>query len=127
MTTFQVNLLIMIVNKTATVLIFVVAVLHTWFMILESFLWAKPIGMKIFKLTPEKAQTTKVLAQNQGLYNGFLAAGLFWALLSLRMDIAIFFLSCVVIAGIVGGFTVSRNIIFVQSVPAIAALVMLFI
>ena len=112
-------------NIISSVLIVFVALLHIYFLILEMFLWTKPIGMKAFGFSMEKAQITKVLAINQGLYNGFLAAGLIWSLFE-RLDVAIFFLCCVVIAGIVGGLTASKKIFFIQSVPAILALISLF-
>jgi putative membrane protein len=101
-----------------------VALLHGYFLVLEMFLWDKPKGMRTFGLTPEKAAMTKSLAMNQGLYNGFLAAGLFWGL-SLGASgnpIKIFFLLCVIVAGLYGGFTASRKIIFIQAVPAAIAL-----
>jgi len=89
-------------------------------LVLEMFLWDKPLGMKIFRLTPERAASSKALAANQGLYNGFLAAGLIWALI-LGVEgraIAIFFLNCVVVAGVFGAATVSKRILYVQAVPA---------
>lgn len=114
-------------KTVATSLTYLIAILHVWFMILESFLWTKPLGMKIFGMKPEMALATKVLAQNQGLYNGFLAAGLFWGAFSGDIKISVFFLSCVVIAGIVGGVTASLNIIFVQALPALIALVFVLV
>jgi len=104
-----------------------VALLHVWFLVLEMFLWTKPIGMKTFRLTPEKAQETKVLAANQGLYNGFLVAGLVWGLTLGAGGFAVkaFFLGCVVVAGVFGAATVSSKILFVQAVPAVVALVLL--
>lgn len=105
-----------------TVLISLVGILHLWFMILESFLWTKPIGLKTFKITPEHAALTKSLAQNQGLYNGFLAAGLFWGAIFGDFTASVFFLVCVIIAGIVGAFTVNKKIFFVQALPALIAL-----
>lgn len=108
-----------------TIFIFIVGILHVWFMILESFLWTKPLGRKTFRLSPEQAAATKSLAQNQGLYNGFLAAGLFWGAIAENFQVSMFFLSCVILAGIVGGFTVSKKIIFVQSLPALIAMALL--
>lgn len=105
---------------------YLIGVFHIGFMILESFLWTKPLGLKVFGMKPEMALATKVLAQNQGLYNGFLAAGLFWGAFSGDIKISVFFLSCVVIAGIVGGMTASLNIIFVQALPAVVALILVF-
>jgi putative membrane protein len=100
----------------------IIGLLHLGFLILESFLWTKPMGRKIFRLTPEKAQLLKVMAFNQGFYNGFLAAGLFWAAFSDDRFVSLFFLSCVVVAGIVGGASVSRSIYFIQALPALVAL-----
>jgi putative membrane protein len=100
-----------------------VALLHGWFLVLEMFLWTKPYGRRVFHLTEEKAQATKSLAANQGLYNGFLAAGLVWGL-SLGEDghaIRLFFLGCVIIAGIFGAITVGRKILYVQALPAAVA------
>ncbi len=107
-------------------LVGLIAVLHVYILVLEMFLWDKPFGLKAFGNSLEKAQLTKVLAQNQGLYNGFLAAGLFWALIApetYAVALANFFLSCVLIAGIYGGLTASRKIIYIQSVPALLALI----
>jgi len=108
----------------ADVLVAVVALLHVWFLVLEMFLWDKPLGMKTFRQTPEKAAVTKVLAANQGLYNGFLAAGLFWGLSlgAAGSSIKLFFLGCVVVAGVYGAATVSRKILFVQALPAALAM-----
>ncbi|ENX56381.1 MULTISPECIES: DUF1304 domain-containing protein [Acinetobacter] len=108
------------------VLIGLIAVLHVYILVLEMFLWDKPYGLKAFGNSLEKAQLTKVLAQNQGLYNGFLAAGLFWSLLApvtYAIAIANFFLGCVLIAGIYGGLTASKKIIYIQAVPALIALI----
>ncbi len=115
-----------IASSIATAL---VAILHTYFMILEMFLWTKPAGRKAFKLTQEQAESTKVLAANQGLYNGFIAAGLYWGIYLgvAGMQIKIFFLGCVLVAGIYGAATVSRNIFFIQGLPAVIALAMLLL
>lgn len=101
-----------------------VAVLHLYFLVLEMFLWTKPYGRRVFQLTPEKAEMTKSLALNQGLYNGFLAAGLGWGLLAGAdgHTIKVFFLSCVIIAGLVGAATANRKILWVQAVPGAIAL-----
>jgi len=106
-----------------------IALLHCYFLVLEMFLWDKPLGRKTFKLSADTAKASKNLAANQGLYNGFLAAGLVWGLLlgSAGIAILVFFLSCIVIAGIFGGFTVSKRIFFIQALPAIMALILLFI
>ena len=109
-----------------TILIALIAILHVYILVLEMFLWDKPYGLKAFGNTLEKAQLTKVLAQNQGLYNGFLAAGLFWSLLAptaCAVAIANFFLGCVLVAGIYGGLTASKKIIYIQAVPALTTLI----
>jgi putative membrane protein len=108
----------------ANIAVGLVAVLHLYFLVLEMFLWAKPFGRRTFGLTPEFAAASKSLAANQGLYNGFLAAGLIWGLsLGEAGDsIKIFFLGCVIVAGIFGAATASRKILWVQALPgAIAA------
>ena len=106
----------------ATVLVLLVAVLHVYILVLEMFLWTRPLGLKTFRNTPEKAAMTKVLASNQGLYNGFLAAALFAGLAFGQPVLVVFGLACVIVAGVYGAATVSRRIFFVQSVPAILAL-----
>lgn len=106
----------------AAVLVVLVAVLHAWFLVLEMFLWTRPAGLKTFRNTPEKAETTRVLAANQGLYNGFLSAGLLWGLVTAQWNVVVFFLLCVVVAALYGAWSVSRRIFYVQGVPAIAAL-----
>ena len=108
----------------STILIALVALLHLYFLVLEMFLWDKPQGMKAFGLTPEFAVSTKVLAANQGLYNGFLAAGLIWGLWlgAAGFQIKVFFLGCVIIAGLYGAATAGRKILYVQAVPAALAL-----
>jgi len=105
-------------------LVLLVALLHLWFLVLEMFLWTKPLGLKVFRNTPEKAQATKVLAANQGLYNGFLVAGLLWGLWlgSAGMQVKVFFLGCVIVAGVYGAWSVSRRILWVQAAPAAVAL-----
>ena len=107
----------------ANIAIALVALLHLWFLILEMFLWDKPFGLKAFGLTPERAAASKSLAANQGLYNGFLAAGLLWGLIlgPAGRDIEIFFLACVIVAGVFGAFTASRKIFWVQGLPGIVA------
>lgn len=109
-------------STTAMALIVLVALLHVWFLVLEMFLWTKPLGMKTFRNTAEKAEITKVLAANQGLYNGFLAAGLSWAVFADKQDVAMFFLGCVVVAALYGAYSVSKRIFYVQGVPALAAI-----
>jgi putative membrane protein len=110
-------------------LIALVALLHVYFLVLEMFLWDNPKGLKTFGNTPEKAAATKVLAANQGLYNGFLAAGLLVGLWMGDAGIAfkVFFLLCVVIAGAYGAATVSKKILYVQSVPAVLALIFVWL
>ncbi len=109
-------------SPIAIVLIVLVALLHVYFLALEMFLWTRPLGMKTFRNTPEKAEITKVLAANQGLYNGFLAAGLLWSVVAVKQDVALFFLGCVVVAALYGAYSVSKRIFYVQGVPAIAAI-----
>jgi len=111
-------------NTIAMVLTALVALLHGYFLVLEMFLWDRPMGRRAFGTTPEFATASKTLAANQGLYNGFLAAGLIWglALGSQGVPIRIFFLMCVLIAGIYGGITASRRILLVQGAPAALAL-----
>ena len=111
----------------ATVLLVLVALLHLYFLVLEMFLWTRPLGLKTFRNTPEKAEITRVLAANQGLYNGFLAAGLLYAAVTGSREFALFFLACVVVAGLYGACSVNKRIFFVQAVPAIAGLLALFL
>ena len=108
----------------ADVLVALVALLHVWFLVLEMFLWDKPLGMKTFRQTPETAAITKVLAANQGLYNGFLAAGLLWGLWlgAGGVPVKVFFLGCVIVAGLYGAATVGKKILFVQALPAAVAM-----
>lgn len=107
-----------------TIAVVLVALLHLYFLVLEMFLWDKPFGRRVFKLTPEFAAASKSLAANQGLYNGFLVAGLLWgaALGPAGTPIKVFFLSCVIVAGVFGAVTVSRTILFAQAIPGIIAL-----
>ena len=115
----------------ANILVALVAALHAYFLILEMFLWDKSLGLKTFRNTAEKAETTKVLAANQGLYNGFLAAGLVWGLIhgnpAFAFQIKVFFLLCVIVAGAYGAATVSIRILMVQALPAAIALIALFL
>jgi putative membrane protein len=106
----------------ALLLVAFVALSHVGFLILEMFYWNEPVGRDIFNTTPELAASTQVLAANQGLYNGFLAAGLLWGLFSGRRDLKIFFLCCVIVAGVYGGLTANMSILYIQGVPALAAL-----
>ena len=116
-------------TNTANILIGLVAVLHLYFLVLEMFLWDRPLGLRTFGHSPEAAAVSKKLAMSQGLYNGFLAAGLVWGLsLGAAGDaIKLFFLGCVVIAGVFGGITVARKILFVQALPAVVAIAVLFL
>ena len=115
----------------ALLLVAVVALSHLGFMVLEMFYWNHPIGRQIFETTPDFAAASAVLAANQGLYNGFLAAGLVWGLLhgvaAFAFQIKIFFLICVITAGIYGAATVSGRILLVQAAPAAIALIMLWL
>lgn len=111
----------------ADLLVALVAVLHLGFLILEIFLWDHPVGRKTLRLTPEYARASASLAANQGLYNGFLAAGLIWGLLSGETAVKIFFLSCVVVAGIFGGVTARRSILYVQALPGLLALIAVYL
>lgn len=98
-----------------------VALLHVGFMVLEMVFWTRPLGRRIFGLDPEFAARSQSLAMNQGLYNGFLAAGLAWGLWLDAAGICLFFLGCVVVAGLFGAATVKRSILYIQALPAILA------
>ena len=103
-----------------------IAALHFWFLALEMFLWDKPIGLRTFGMSAEEAALTKPLAMNQGLYNGFLAAGLLWGLVA-GDAVTIFFLGCVIVAGVFGALTASRKILWVQAVPGVIALLLVLL
>jgi len=106
-------------------LIVFVALEHVWFFVLESFLWTRPLGLRVFRQTPDQARASAALAANQGVYNGFLAAGLLWSVFAppeLAPALKVFFLSCVIVAGVVGAATVSYRILFIQALPAAVAL-----
>src|SRR5688572_10246501 len=109
----------------ADILVLVVALLHLGFLVLEMFLWTKPFGRRTFGLSRELAEATKGLAANQGLYNGFLAAGLIWGVIAgeVGFSIKVFFLVCVIVAGIFGAITAKRSILFVQALPGVIALI----
>lgn len=113
----------------ANIVVGVVALLHVYFLVLEMFLWDRPVGLRVFGLTPEAAKTSKVLAANQGLYNGFLAAGLVWGLMlgPGGTGIKVFFLGCVLIAGIYGAATANRKILIVQALPAAIGLALVLV
>jgi putative membrane protein len=112
----------------ANSLIVLVILLHIYFLTLEMFLWTKPQGLKVFRQTKEQAQASAILAANQGLYNGFLAAGLIWSLLhpnpTVALQLKLFFLTCITIAGVYGGYTVNKRIFIVQSTPAMLAIIL---
>lgn len=112
----------------ADIVVALVALLHVYILVLEMFLWDKPAGRRAFGLSREMASATKVMAANQGLYNGFLAAGLFWglALGDAGGPVKMFFLLCVLVAGVFGAATASRRILFVQALPAAIGLVLLY-
>jgi putative membrane protein len=113
----------------ANVVVALVALLHLYFLMLEMFLWDKPAGLRAFGQTLEAARASKVLAANQGLYNGFLAAGLIWGLLLGEggFSVKVFFLSCVLIAGLYGAATASRKILFIQAIPAAVGLALVLL
>jgi putative membrane protein len=106
----------------ALLLVAIVMLSQVGFLVLEMFLWTDEVSHRIFETTPEFANASKVLAANQGLYKGFLAAGLLWGLFSGRRDVKVFFLLCVVVAGVFGGLTAKMSILYVQGLPALAAL-----
>ena len=112
----------------ADIIVAMVAALHIYFLVLEMFFWTTPRGLRTFGNTPAKAEETRVLAANQGLYNGFLAAGLIWGLIypipSFGLEIKTFFLLCVIVAGIYGAWSVSSRILYVQAAPALSALIL---
>ncbi|MFY9317124.1 MAG: DUF1304 domain-containing protein [Burkholderiales bacterium] len=114
-------------TTAANIAIAIVALLHAYFLVLEMFLWDKPFGRRVFRTTPEFAAASAGLAANQGLYNGFLAAGLVWglALGETGLEVKIFFLACVIVAGVFGAVTVNRFILFIQALPAIVGLALL--
>jgi putative membrane protein len=116
-------------STAGNAVVLLVALLHVYILVLEMFLWDKPSGRRAFGLTPEQAAQTKVLAANQGLYNGFLAAGLFWGLWlgSAGLQVKVFFLLCVLAAGLYGAATANRRILFVQAVPAAIGLALVLL
>jgi putative membrane protein len=112
----------------ANVVVALIGLLHVYILVLEMFLWEKPAGRRAFGMTREQAAATKVLAANQGLYNGFLAAGLFWGLTlgdAAGLRVKVFFLLCVLVAGLYGSATASRKILFIQAMPAAIGLALL--
>jgi putative membrane protein len=115
----------------SNILVGIVAALHVYFLVLEMFLWTTPTGLRVFKMTPQKAQDSAVLAANQGLYNGFLAAGLLYGIFAANaaagFQFKVFFLLCVIAAGLYGGYSVSKRIVYVQAVPAAIALIFVWL
>jgi putative membrane protein len=111
----------------SSAVILLIAALHLYFLVLEMFLWTTPLGLKTFGMTAEVARSSAVLAANQGLYNGFLAAGLVWGLLRPGRGIKRFFLACVLVAGVFGGLTAKPSILLVQALPAAVALLLLWL
>lgn len=113
----------------ANLVIALIALLHVYILVLEMFLWDKPAGLRAFGQTQEAATASKVLAANQGLYNGFLAAGLFWGLSlgASGMGVKVFFLGCVLVAGLYGAATANRKILFIQAIPAAIGLALVFL
>lgn len=113
-------------KNALTAVVILVALEHVWFLVLEMFLWTKPIGLKTFRKSPEFARESAALAANQGLYNGFLVAGLLWSLVhedaGFARQLQVFFLACVAVAGIFGALTVSKRIFYLQAVPALVGL-----
>ena len=114
-------------NTLSNLFVGLCAFLHLFFVVLEMYLWTKPFGLKLFRQTPELAKTTAILAANQGLYNGFLAAGLIWSLCQpdpvFSYQLKLFFLGCVIVAGVFGAATFSFRILFAQTIPALLALI----
>ena len=108
----------------ANIAVSAVALIHIYILVLEMFLWEKPAGLKAFGISKEFAAASKVLAANQGLYNGFLAAGLLWGLLTGEIHVQMFFLLCVIIAGVYGAVTAGKKILWVQAMPALIALLL---
>lgn len=109
------------------ILLFLIALEHIGILVLEMFFWDHPFGQRVFAMTPEVSSASAILAANQGLYNGFLAAGLLWGLVSDRRDVTIFFLSCVIAAGVFGGLTAKTSILLSQALPALVTLIVLLL
>ena len=112
-------------STVANIAVAIVALIHVYILVLEMFLWEKPIGLRSFGMDENFAAATRVLAANQGLYNGFLAAGLIWGLATGNVPVQHFFLSCVLVAGVYGALTADAKILWVQAVPAMVALTLL--
>lgn len=111
----------------ANAAILIVAILHLWFLVLEMFLWKSPFGLRTFGMTKEAADASATLAANQGLYNGFLAAGLFWGLWANLSAVKVFFLACVLVAGLFGGLTARRSILYFQALPGAVGLLLVIL
>lgn len=111
----------------STILILIVALAHLAFVVLEMVFWDHPIGRKVFAMTEQQSADSAVLAMNQGLYNGFLVAGLLWGVIKDRFDVKVFFLSCVLVAGVFGALTAKPSIFFTQALPAILALAAVYL
>lgn len=111
----------------SNILIGIIAILHFYILVMEIFLWTKPRTMKVFGMKLDQALICKTLAANMGLYNGFLASGLLYGLIANNLEFKIFFLICILIAGIFGGFTASKKIIYIQSVPALLTLILMYL
>ena len=116
-------------STAANVVVALIGILHVYILVLEMFLWDKPKGLKAFGQTPAQAAATKVLAANQGLYNGFLAAGLFWGLSlgAVGTSVKVFFLCCVLVAGLYGAATATKKILFIQAIPAAIGLALVLL
>lgn len=111
----------------AAAAVFLVAALHAGFLALEMFFWDHPLGRRVFSMTEEQSAQTAILAANQGLYNGFIVAGLLWGLIASKRDVVIFFLLCVIAAGIFGGYTAKPTIYLTQALPGAAALLLVLV
>ena len=111
-------------KTSSSIMVLLVAILHIYFLVLEMYLWNHPIGYKTFAMTPEFAAASATLAMNQGLYNGFLAAGLIFGLVKKNLSFKIFFLCCIIVAGIFGAATAKLSILFIQAAPALLALIL---
>lgn len=111
----------------ANILIIFIAVLHIGFLALEMFFWDHPFGRRTFNMTPEYSKASKSLAANQGLYNGFLAAGLIWGIVTGEFAVKAFFLICVIVAGVFGGLTAKRSILYMQALPGLIGLIVLYL
>lgn len=116
-------------SLAANIVIALIALMHLWFLVLEMFLWTLPSGHRAFGLSPEFAEQTRVLAANQGLYNGFLAAGLVWGLSlgAAGFSVKLFFLACVLVAGLFGGLIAARKILLIQALPAATGLLLVLL